>query len=142
VPLATERLADFVGGVVAGEGCFTRTGIPPKFTFSLGLGAADATTCSLLESLFGVGFLVHSARRRPHYDDEVSFQVRGLKDLVTVIVPFMDEHLPRSYKRVQYEAWRAELVDYWDHRAKRVRPCEVSGCDEPRRAQGLCWRHL
>ncbi len=139
---ATERVADFVSGFVVAEGCFTRTGSPPKFTFSLALGAADATTCTLLKSLFGVGFVLRSPRRKPHYDDEVVFQVRRMKDLLTVIVPFMDEHLPPSYKRVQYKIWRAELVDYWDHRAKRVRPCQVPGCAEPRRAHGLCRRHL
>lgn len=100
---ATERVVDFVSGFVVAEGCFTRTGSPPKFTFSLALGAADATTCTLLKSLFGVGFVLHSPRRKPHYDDEVVFQVRRMKDLLTVIVPFMDEHLPPSYKRVQYK---------------------------------------
>ncbi len=118
---ATEHLADFVSGVVVGEGSFTQTGRPPKFTFSVGLGAADATTCDLLKSLLGVGSIVRSPRRRPHYDDEVAFQVRGLKDLVNVIVPFMDEHLPPSYKRAQYEAWRAQLVAYRDQRAKLQR---------------------
>jgi hypothetical protein len=38
---------------------------------------------------------------------------------VEVVVPFMDEHLPPSHKRGQYLAWRAELVDYWEHRARR-----------------------
>jgi hypothetical protein len=139
---ATEQLADFISGVVVGEGCFTKTGNPPKFTFSVGLGAADATTCSLLKLLFGVGLIVRSSRRKPHYDDEVVFQVRKFNDLLTVIVPFMDEHLPPSYKRRQYEVWRAELIAYWDQRAKRVRPCEVPDCDEPRRAHGLCRHHL
>lgn len=139
---ATERLADFISGVVVAEGCFTKTGSPPKFTFSLGLGATDETTCSLLKSFLRVGYVVHSPRRRPHYDDEVVFQVRRLKDLLTVIVPFMDEHLPPSYKRVQYEIWRGELVAYWDEGARRVRPCEVPGCNEPRRAHGVCRHHL
>ncbi|HSH61406.1 MAG TPA: hypothetical protein VK988_17540 [Acidimicrobiales bacterium] len=119
---ATEPLADFISGVVVGEGCFTKTGSPPKFTFSVGLGATDASTCSLLKSFLGVGFVVRSPRRKPHYDDEVAFQVRRSKALLTVIVPFMDEHLPPSYKRVQYEAWRAELVAYWDKRARREPP--------------------
>ena len=118
---ATEQLADFLSGVIVGEGCFTQTGQPPKFTFSVGLGAADATTCSLLKSFLGVGFVVQSARRKPHYDDEVAFQVRGFKDLVNVIVPFMDEHLPASYKRAQYEVWRAQLAAYCDQRAKLQR---------------------
>jgi hypothetical protein len=54
----------------------------------------------------------------------------------------MDEHLPASYKRVQYLDWRARLFEYWEHDAKRVRPCSVEGCDAPRRAHGYCRHHL
>ena len=91
---------------------------------------------------FGVGSVRRSARRKPHYDDEVAFVVGSARELVEVIVPFMDEHLPASYKRVQYFAWRERLLDHWEHRAKRVRPCTVDGCDAPRRAHGLCRHHL
>ena len=51
------------------------------------------------------------------------------------------EHLPPSYKRTQYEAWRAELLRYWEVDARRRRPCAVDGCDEPLRAKGLCRHH-
>ena len=80
-------------------------------------------------------------RRKPHYDDEVVFAVRKLRDLVEVVVPFMDVYLPPSYKRQQYLEWRATLLHHWEHRAKRVRHCTVAGCDEPQRAKGLCRRH-
>ena len=89
----------------------------------------------------GVGRLVWSPRRQPHYDDEVTFVVRRLRDLVEVVVPFMDEHLPASYKREQYLSWRAALLDHWEHGARRPRSCTQPGCDEPRRARGLCRRH-
>ncbi len=67
--------------------------------------------------------------------------IGSLADLIEVVVPFMDEHLLSSHKRTQYLAWRADLLDYWEHKAKRRRPCTVDGCDEPRRARGLCRRH-
>ena len=53
----------------------------------------------------------------------------------------MDEHLPPCHKRAQYDAWRAELIDYWDNRARRRRLCSIEGCDRPRRAKGLCRQH-
>ena len=56
-------------------------------------------------------------------------------------MPFLDEHLPPSYKREQYLVWRAELMAYWDERARRRRTCTVDGCDQTRRARGLCRRH-
>ncbi len=90
---------------------------------------------------FGAGRVSLSPRRQPHYDDEVTFRVDRLSDLIDVVVPFMDEHLPPSYKREQYEAWRAELLDYWEHDSKRRRPCTVDGCEQLRRAKGLCRHH-
>lgn len=136
------EVAAYLGGFVAGEGCFTRGKAPGHFAFSVGLGASDSATCELLAGFLGVGFLTRSQRRRSHYDDEVSLHVRKLADLVGVVVPFMDEHLPPSYKREQYVRWRANLLHYWEHAARRRRPCSVEGCQEPRRAHGLCRRHL
>ena len=68
--------------------------------------------------------------------------MQALPDLVEVVVPFMDAHLPASYKRGQYLAWRADLVDYWEREARRVRPCAFPGCEEPRRIRGLCRPHF
>jgi hypothetical protein len=53
----------------------------------------------------------------------------------------MDEHLPDSHKRTQYLVWRAQLLDYWEHRARRRRPCTVAGCEQPQRAKGVCRHH-
>lgn len=141
VQLATE-LAGFIAGFVAGEGTFGASGDPPSFRFAVSLGASDADTCRLLHYFLGVGTLHEYARRQVHYDDEVTFQVRGLAELVNTVIPFMDEHLPVSYKRTQYLAWRARLLEYWEHGAKRIRPCTVDGCDAARRAHGLCRHHL
>ena len=98
--------------------------------------------CELLVEFLGAGTVHRRGRRRPHYDDEIIYQVRKLADLVHIIVPFMDAHLPASSKRRQYEPWRAELLVYWEHSARRRRPCTIEGCDRPRRAYGLCRRHL
>jgi len=142
VPLAIEHGAA-IGGFVAAEGTFaaTQTGATRAFTFAVGLGAADTSGCLWLHDRFDCGTLHRYDRRRPHYDDEVRFQVRKLRDLVEIVVPFMDEHLPPSYKREQYLVWRAALVDYWEHDARRRRPCTVEGCDGPAVAHGRCHTH-
>jgi hypothetical protein len=139
--LPATDLANFVGGFVAAEGTFTTAGSPPSFTFAVALGAEDRQSCALLRAFFGIGHVVAYRRRRSHFDDEIRFQVRKLKDLVEVVVPFMDEHLPPSHKRDQYLVWRTKLVDYWEHAARRRRPCTVAGCDRPQRAKGVCRRH-
>lgn len=108
----------------------------------MGLGATDTATCVNLQAFFGCGSVFNYARREPHYDDECTFVMQGIRDHLEVTIPFMDAHLPVSYKREQYLAWRDRLLEYWEHDAKRVRPCTVDGCDAPRRAHGLCRRHL
>jgi hypothetical protein len=96
----------------------------------------------VLREFFGCGGIYRYPRRQAHYDDECAFAIQSLKDHVEVTIPFMDAHLPASHKREQYLAWRAALLDYWEHDAKRVRPCTVEGCDRPRRAHQLCRAHL
>lgn len=134
-----------LAGFTAGEGCFTVTGSPPSFSFVVGLGATDAGMCQAFRDFLGVGTLHWYPRRKPHFDDEAKFQVRKLSDLVGVVVPFMDEHLPPSYKRLQYLDWRAQLLEYWEHQARRPRvrqtPCTVDGCPNLQRARGLCRHH-
>lgn len=129
-----------MAGFVAAEGCFTRNG-PKRFVFSIGLGAEDAGSCWKALAILGVGHVYFSPRRKSHYDNEVQYTVSALPDLIEVIVPFMDEHLPPSYKREQYLAWRADLLEYWETKAKRRRPCTVEGCDEPQRAKKVCRGH-
>lgn len=142
VPPATDDLAAFLAGFVAAEGSFFTTGLPPRFRFAIGLGASDAGMCETARAFLRCGRLQEAPRRRPHYDDECAFSIQAIREHLEVTIPFMDEHLPVSYKREQYLGWRTRLIEYWEHDAKRVRPCSVEECDEPRRAHGLCRHHL
>lgn len=132
-------VAAYIAGFVAGEGTFTATG--RNYTFAVVLGEVDAESCELMRSFLGVGHVYHYPRRKPHYDDFVVFQVRKTADLVNVIIPFMDEHLPSSFKREQYAVWRANVVDYWQNGMKRRRACTVEGCERAQRGRGVCRTH-
>lgn len=137
------ELADAIGGFVAAEGCFVSSserGLP-SFAFVVALGARDASACNLLQAYFGCGTVHAYARRAPTFDDEVRFQVRRFADLRNVIVPFMDEHLPPSRKRDQFDAWRHELLADATRRSTPPRVCRVEGCGRPHRAKGLCSTH-
>jgi LAGLIDADG endonuclease len=122
---ATDLIADFLGGFVAAEGTFVcspvRSGQGQRFTFAVGLGATDSSTCLLFEEYFGCGNVYTYHRRKPHYDDECTFTVQSLRDHLDVTVPFMDSHLPVSYKRVQYLEWRRVLLDYCNHASRPAR---------------------
>ncbi|MBV9951583.1 MAG: hypothetical protein JO291_06505 [Acidimicrobiia bacterium] len=137
---ATE-IADFIGGFVAAEGTFVARPWDGQFAFAVALGATDRESVEMLHRFFRCGRVTWRERRQAHFDDEVTFVVRKLRDLVEVVVPFMDEHLHGSYKRQQYLAWRAELLEYWEHGVRRRRPCTVEGCRVIQRAKGLCRHH-
>jgi hypothetical protein len=137
--LPVTEIAAFLGGFVAAEGCFTRTG--RRFRFAIALGAKDAKMCDVAAVVLGVGHVARSPRRQPHFDDEVIFAVQSTKQLVDRVVPFMDRYLPPSKKRNQYEKWRFELLHFWESGAKRLRTCTVSGCERPQRAKGVCRHH-
>lgn len=94
----------------------------PSFTFAVMLGARDRDMAELPHQFLGVGRLRTYPRRQEHHDDAVVFAVRAFADLVDVVVPFMDEHLPPSHKRTQYLAWRDELLAYDRGRRGRRRP--------------------
>ncbi len=135
---------DYFAGFVAAEGCFTGTSDNSRFTFCVGLGATDRETVQAFHTFFGVGRIATSPRRKAHYDDEVQYAVGSVHDLIGVIIPFMDEHLPPSHKWEQYLDWRERLFDFWDHRARRAWPrrhCSVDGCRNLPRAKGLCRHH-
>lgn len=116
---ATDAAA-VLAGFVAAEGSFIHSP-PRRFKFAVSLGATDTAMCTAIRGLLGVGRVTGSPRRQQHHDDEVTYQVQSLHDLVEVVVPFMDEHLPPCHKRDQYFAWRAELLAYWTGPA-RSRP--------------------
>ena len=139
---ATDSVAGYVAGFVVGEGTFTSSDRARTFTCAVALGASDRDSVELLRAYFGVGRVRWYPRRKPHYDDEISWSVRAFRDLVGVIVPFMDVHLPVSHKPEQYLGWRAALLDYWEHGARRRGTCSVDGCDAPHRAHGWCRHHL
>lgn len=112
-------IAETIGGFVAAEGTFIsstvdagRNGVRQSFTFAVALGSTDAAMCQLIASSLGVGRVRAYPRRAAHFDDETVFAVRAFADLVDVVVPFMDEHLPPSHKRTQYLAWREQLLAY------------------------------
>lgn len=138
--LPVTKAAAFLGGFVAAEGTFTNAN-GTRFRFAVALGAQDVGSCVALQAFLGVGRVYRYPRRRSHYDDEVVYTVMKMSDLVTVIVPFMDAHLPESFKRMQYRDWRAALMRHWEVGMKRRRPCEIQGCERPQRAKRLCRKH-
>jgi hypothetical protein len=83
---------EFVAGFVVAEGSFARTGRPSRHAF------------------FGVGHVYRYPPRRPGTQGAAIFTVQRRRDLVEVVLPFLDTYLPPSRKLRQYTAWRASLL--------------------------------
>lgn len=116
---ATDDLVAFLAGFTAAEGCFTGLRDGSRFTFAMGVGSTDRGMCEAFRSILGAGHITDAARRQPHHDDQSTFAIGSAHDLIGLVVPFMDQHLPPSHKRDQYLDWRERLFDYWDRRACR-----------------------
>jgi hypothetical protein len=108
---------------------------------AIAVGAVDASMCEMAQNVLGVGHIRSYTRRHPHFDDETVFAVQSVRDLVAVVVPFLDAHMPPCKKRDQYLVWRHKLIRFWNNDMKRRRPCTEDGCDKPQRGRGVCRRH-
>ena len=83
--------------------------------------------------------------RNPRHLDQVLLTVNSRRAHFAATIPFMEQYLLPSAKRVQYERWRDALVEH--ERAhpskfgKGPSPCSEPGCDKPVRGRGLCRSH-
>ena len=94
-------------GLIVGEGTFTGDRLQPSLEVKM--HRRDPEPLHHLQELFGGRIFGPYARQgRSLY----AYMLRGreLKDAIPVI----QEHLPNSWKRVQFEAWRAKYSDYLD----------------------------
>src|SRR3954466_10985679 len=101
---------EFVAGFVVAEGCFVRTGTPPRHAFTVGLGDSDSALCFELQRFFGAGNVYRYPPRRAGHEGTATFTVQRRADLVDVIVPFFDHFLPPTRKLDQFLAWRESLL--------------------------------
>lgn len=94
--------ADYVVGLVDGEGCFSvhlnrsqrrRAKVEPRFC--LKLRAMDRPILDALREFFGCGKIYVQRDRRPNHGLCYRFEVNNRLDLREKIVPFFEQHPPR-----------------------------------------------
>ena len=106
-------------------------------------GAKDEETIDLFEAFFGCGRTTWRRRRRSHYDDEVTF-VRAAAPRPRGGDRPVHGRAPSAFlqARASTKVWRAALLDYWEHSARRRRTVHRGRLRAPsQRAKGLCRRH-
>lgn len=141
-----------LGGLVAGEGCFTETARRPgtatrRFVFAMTLASHDRPLLEALRCFIGAGSIQDFAPRRPGWLPQSCFTINSHRAHRRHTIQFAEAFLPaESAKRSQFEEWRARLAAY-DEQLGRSQPgdgpspCSVAGCGLPIRGRGLCRAH-
>jgi hypothetical protein len=144
-----------LGGIVAGEGsfCVTRASPPRRvdgsvrlrFVFSLSMAIRDRNVVETLHQALGVGSIQVKPPRNPRHLDQVLLTVNSRRAHFAATIPFMEQYLLPSAKRVQFEQWRDALIEHdLAHPSKFGKgpsACSEPGCDKPVRGRGLCRSH-
>ena len=145
-----------LGGLVAGEGCYTRSlrrdpfvrdGSPRyRFMFAVTMAERDRQIIELLKNVLACGSIYVGSPSKPHHQPTVSLQVTKEADLLGAVVPFSETFLlPVSAKRRQFDKWHESLLTYLRDRPSQYgrgpSRCSVEGCERPVRGRGLCRSH-
>ena len=154
-PISSTHSHGFMlGGLVAGEGCFTTSRRLPsfadgqprlRFKFSVEMASRDRQLLEQLRDFFGRGS-IHDTPARPaelaaheHLPHRLNCRSPRRDH------PFGEAYLLDCAKRRQFEEWKEALRKYEDEnirRSRRVRSrCSMVGCDKPVRGRGLCRQH-
>jgi hypothetical protein len=101
-------------GLIVGQGSFTGDRSQPSLEVKL--HRRDLPPLEHLQGLLGGRIFGPYAREGRNL---YAYMLRGgaLKDAL----PIIEEHLPQSWKRVQFEAWRDKYADYLE----RPRPSQA-----------------
>lgn len=94
-------------GLIVGEGSFTGDRQQPSL--EIRMHRRDLAPLESVQGLLGgriFGPYTHGGRNL------YVFMLRGRQ--LREALPVLEEHLPNSWKRVQFEAWRAKYTDYLD----------------------------
>ena len=111
-------LEQWVVGFVDGEGCFSISvvrntgcllGWQVQHEFSVAQAAPSRPALELLQQVFGCGQIIENRRHDNHRHPLLRFSVKRRSELVSVVVPFFEEHPLVTAKRSDFEAFASVL---------------------------------
>ncbi len=150
---ALRVVADFIGGFVSGEGCFSQQvvgsrsdGSPRvRFRFSVGVAERDRAVLEVLREFLGFGSIDVQAARRSNWQPTARFVVHSRRAHELAVVPVFRDVLPQGHKRDVFLQWTdalgRDVAQHPSRWGKGPAACSVAGCSGPVRGQGLCRRH-
>lgn len=141
-----------LGGIVAGEGCFTIAPKQPpfangasrlRFVFQVKMARRDRQLLLALRAYLGFGSVSDAEPRKAGWQPISTFTVASLKAHHAATIPFADRFILPCAKRTQFDRWRDAMIAYErDHPRKIGRSiCRIPGCEKPVRGRMLCRSH-
>lgn len=100
------EFSSYISGFTDGEGCFSisfkrsklKIGIEVRPSFSLSQHKRNLEVLKKIHDFFKVGSIRYSKR-----DSNFKYEVRSIKDLVSVIIPFFEKNQLLTSKRRDFE---------------------------------------
>jgi hypothetical protein len=111
-------LEQWVVGFVDGEGCFSISvvrnhgcllGWQVQHEFSVTQAAPSRSALELLQQVFGCGQIIENQRHDNHRHTLLRFSGKRRSELVSVVVPFFEEHPLVTAKQSDFEAFASVL---------------------------------
>ena len=108
-----EFLNYWIGGFIAGEGCFgiyknkNRKG-NKNIIFALEVHIRDKEIIKLIQKTIGCGNIFIRSERKA-----IRFYIGGRQDITNLLIPFCDKYIIGSYKQKQYIIWRNKVNKYY-----------------------------
>lgn len=96
----------FIAGLFAGEGTFYANARVSNYGICIEFHVRDKKTLLWMQKVLGFG----TVRQYPSKPKMVRFQAGGITFSKAVLIPFFDEYLIYSYKKVQYLEWRKKVL--------------------------------
>ena len=137
---------EWIVGFVDGEGCFSISvvrnatcalGWQVQHEFAVTQASPSRAALEYVRDVLGCGRIVEQLRHDDHRSPLLRFSVKRRSDLVSIVVPFFNEHPLRTAKRLDFERFAhvLQLMEAGAHRTKEGLVVIASVTEEMNRRQ-------
>ena len=109
--------ADYIAGLVDGEGCFYVNIRPPdkrwpqakpsvETHFYLKMKKEEWVLLQMVKKFFGCGAVYYQKEKRSNHTACYRYEINSQRDIQGVLIPFFDRHPLKSSKRKDYSIFR------------------------------------
>ena len=122
-------VSQWIVGFVDGEGCFSisvvrnatcRLGWQVQPEFSVTQAAPSRPALELLLQEFGCGSIIENRRKDDHHHNLLRFSVKRREHLVSIVVPFFEQHPLITTKQLDFEQFCTvlQMMEDGEHRSE------------------------